>query len=289
MNSLFSRREALAAATAAGFALGETPSSAAPRPKGTIHLGMVTYNVAKDWDIDTLLKHAKAAEWEGAEFRTTHAHGVEPSLGEPARHDLKQKLADSGLKQFSLGSTCEFQSPDPAEVAKQVATCTEFIKLAKDIGAKGVKVRPNGFPKDADQAKALEQIGKTAAKVGAIAADHGVEIWIEVHGGGTQNPPNMKTIMDHCGHPAVGLTWNSNPTDVVNGSVKPSFDLLRPYIKCCHINDLWGPYPYRELFGLLQATEFNGFTLCEVGTPVKPEDGVVLMKCYRGLWKELCR
>jgi len=29
----------------------------------------------------------------------------------------------------------------------------------------------------------------------------------------------------------VGVCWNSNPTDVVDGSVKASFELLRPWIR----------------------------------------------------------
>ncbi len=59
------------------------------------------------------------------------------------------------------------------------------------------------------------------------------------------------------------MCWNSNPTDVVNGSVKPSFDLLRPWIRNCHINELTSGYPYRELFGLLRQSEYERYTLCE--------------------------
>ena len=85
------------------------------------------------------------------------------------------------------------------------------------------------------------------------------------------------------------MTWNSNPTDVVDGSVKPSFDLLGRFIRCCHINDLWGDYPYREFFGLLNGMGYDRFTLCEVGTPIRAEDGIPFLRCYRGLWKELSR
>src|SRR2546425_8845204 len=43
--------------------------------------------------------------------------------------------------------------------------------------ARGVKVRPNGIPKDAPLDKTLEQIGKALAECGKIGADSGVEIW----------------------------------------------------------------------------------------------------------------
>jgi sugar phosphate isomerase/epimerase len=152
-----------------------------------------------------------------------------------------------------------------------------------------VKVRPNGLPREAPEEKTLEQIGRALAAAGKAAADEGVEIWLEVHGGGTALPANCRKIMDICSHPSVGITWNSNGTDVEGGSVKAGFDLLRPFIRCVHINDLWGSYPYRELFRLLKATGYAGFCLCEVGATIRPEDGATFLKCYQGLWKELQR
>ena len=119
-----------------------------------------------------------------------------------------------------------------------------------------------------------------------FAAGMGVEIWLEVHGRDTQNPPVCADIMKATRHPQVGLCWNSNPPDVVNGSVKQSFDLLRPYIKNVHINELAGPYPYRELFALLQASGYDRYTLCEAQESKEPER---FLRWYRALWTELNR
>jgi len=284
----FSRREVLKSGTAFA-ALLAAPAAASTKPERKMHIGIVTYNVAKDWDFETILKNCKAAGIEGVEFRTTHKHGVEPGIGADRGRDIKQKCADAGLLQTSLGSICEFQSPDSDVVRKNIETCKEFILLAKDIGARGVKVRPNGHPRDVPLEKTLEQIGKALNECGKIGADNGIEIWMEVHGGVTQLCPNARKIMDHCGHPNVGVTWNSNGTDVVDGSVKAGFELLKPFIRCCHITELWSDYPYRELFGLLNATGYDRFTLCEVGSSVLAEDGATFLKCYRGLWKELSR
>ncbi len=254
-----------------------------------MHLGLVTYNVARDWDLETILRICKEAGLEGVEFRTTHRHGVEPSLGAAERAQVRARCQDSGLKQWSLGTTCEFHSPDRAVVQRNIEECRAFVSLAKDIGARGVKVRPNGLPQDVPVERTLEQIGKALAVCGQIGADHGVEIWMEVHGGGTSIPTNARKIMDACGHPNVGVTWNSNGTDVENGSVRHAFELLKPFIRCCHITDLWSDYPYRELFALLKAAGYDRFTLCEVGTAIPPEAGAAFLRCYRGLWKELQR
>lgn len=289
-------RRGLLAGTGAAFAAGaleigsskgaEAQAKAGDPPFG---LGTVTYNVPKDWDLPTLLKILPGAGVHSIEFRTTHAHGVEPTMSPAQRAEVRQRCADAGIKQISLGTVCEFQSPDPAVVKKNLDDCREWVKLAKDLGALGVKVRPNGLPKDVPVEKTLEQIGKALRECGAMAQDHGVEIWMEVHGAGTQEPVNARKILDHCGHKAVGANWNSNPTDVKNGSIREAFDLLKPNLMSVHINNLWSDYPYRELFALLRQAGFNRYTNCEVGTAVKPEDGALFFQVYRGLWKELAR
>jgi hypothetical protein len=174
-------------------------------------------------------------------------------------------------------------------VQQQIATCAEFVKLAHDIGALGVKVRPNGLPKEVPVERTLEQIGRALRQCGAFAAEHGVEIWLEVHGAGTQEPANMRSIMDACGHRSVGINWNSNPTDVRDGSVREAFDLLKPFLMTVHINDLGSGYPYRELFTLLRDAKYGRYTLIEVATPVPPESGLAFYTDYRRRWLELAR
>jgi sugar phosphate isomerase/epimerase len=259
------------------------------RAAGGFHLGLVTYNVAKDWDLETILRLVREAGLEGVEFRTTHAHGVERTLSPAQRAEVKRRCADAGLLQTSLGSVCEFHSPDPSVVKRNVEDCREWVLLAKDIGARGVKVRPNGLPKDVPEEKTLEQIGRALAECGAFARDHGVEIWVEVHGDQTKVPFRMRRIMDVSSHPSVGLTWNSNDTDVAGGSVAASFALLRPFVRCCHITDLRSTYPYRELFSLLQQSGFAGFTLCEFPDPVPASNGAAWLLDYRARWEVLQR
>ena len=40
-------------------------------------LGTVTYNLARNWDISTIIKRCSATGFKGVELRTTHAHKVE--------------------------------------------------------------------------------------------------------------------------------------------------------------------------------------------------------------------
>jgi sugar phosphate isomerase/epimerase len=249
-------------------------------------LGAVTYNVLKDWDLETLISRLEEAGFEAVELRTSHKHGVEPSLSKPERERVQTRFRRSKVRLLSFGSTCEFHSPDPAVRAQNVQTCKQFIELAHDTGAWGVKVRPNGIPKDVPPETTIRNIAESLRQVGDYGERMGVEIWMEVHGAETQKPAVSAAIMRAAKHPQVGLCWNSNPTDLVNGSVKESFDLLRPYIRNVHINELAGPYPYRELFALLKASGYDRYTLCEAQESKEPER---FLRWYRALWTELNR
>jgi sugar phosphate isomerase/epimerase len=279
---------ALLAPTFVGAA--DVPASA-PRK---FQLGTVTYNVCKDWDLPTILKVCKSVGLAAVELRTTHKHGVETTLSADQRAEVKKRFADAGVTCWGLGSVCEFHSPDQSTVEKHIETCKQFVQLAADIGGRGVKVRPNGLPKGVPVEKTLEQIGKALIACGKAAADAGVEIWVEVHGGGTSLPANMKAIMEHCGHASVGVTWNSNATDVVKGSVADAFAMLKPWIKSCHINDIYkdqsGAYPYRELFRLMRECGYDRVTLIEIGKAwPNPDDGAEMLRYYKALWHELSK
>jgi sugar phosphate isomerase/epimerase len=250
-------------------------------------LGAVTYNVLKDWDLETIIQRLEALGYGAVELRTQHKHGVEPSLPAPERERIRQRFARSSVRLLSFGTVCEFQSPEEAVRRRNIEEAKAFIDLAHDTGAWGVKVRPNGLPAGIPQEVTVDRIARALRELGEYGHGRGVEIWMEVHGSATQNPPVAAAIMKATRHANVGLCWNSNPTDVVNGSVKLSFDLLRPWIRNVHINELADPrYPWRELFQLLRAAGYDRYTLCEARESREPER---FLLWYRALWQELTR
>ncbi len=290
--SFVSRRDFLGAAGAAAAAGALAPAATAAqngRPALNYRLGIVTYNIAAAWDVPTILRVCRSVGLAAVELRSTHKHGVEPTLSPAQRKEVRQRFADAGVTIWGSGTACEFHSPDQAVVRRNIDTCREFVRLVADLGGRGVKVRPNGLPNGVPVARTLEQIGRALVPCGKAARDAGVEIWVEVHGRGTTQPAHMRTIMEACNQPSVGVTWNSNPEDVANGSVSTSFKLLRPWIKSVHINELHSGYPYRELFRLLRETGYDRFTLAEIPGTADVASGERLMRYYKALWTELTR
>ena len=248
----------------------------------TMHLGLVTYNLAQDWDVPTILKNCEAARFQGVELRTTHAHKVEVNLSKPERQEVKQRFADSKVQLMGLGSVFDYHTPDAAKLRKDIEATKEYIVLAQDVGATGVKVRPNGLPKGVPVEKTLAQIGRALAELGDFARDHGQVIRLEVHGPGTAFPPHIKTILDTANHPSVGACWNCNATDLDGQGWDHNFNLLKDKIFSVHMPDLFDQeYPFRKLLNGLNEIHFQGFCLAEAPASTDP---VRVMKYYRALW-----
>lgn len=265
------------------------PAHAAPAsatvqkpPVKRMKLGTVTYNLAKDWDVETLIKNCEATGFAGVELRTTHAHKVEVDLSPAQRVDLRKRFADSKVELMGLGSAFDYHTPDQDRLKKDIAATREYIVLAHDVGAGGIKVRPNGLPKEVPLEKTLEQIGRSLRELGQFGEGHGVAIRLEVHGNGTSLIPNIKTIMDHANHRNVGVCWNSNQTDLDGAGFDDNFNLLKDKIFSVHMRDLYlAEYPFRKLLTRLNEIPFAGFCLAEVPPS---EDPLRVMRYYRALW-----
>jgi sugar phosphate isomerase/epimerase len=249
-----------------------------------MRIGLVTYNLAKGWELETVIRNCEATQFEGVELRTTHAHKVEVSLSPKERADVKQRFADSAVTLCQLGSAFEFHSTDPAEVRRNIDGTKEYVKLAHDVGAAGVKVRPNGVQtkRGVPVEKTLEQIGKSLHECSAFAEDYGVQIRVEVHGGETSRLDYIQTMMEVADHSNVYVNWNSNQTDLEYGTLEENFRRVQDKITHVHMRDLFiEEYPWKKLFALLKGISYSGFCCAEIPESADP---IRVMKYYRALF-----
>ena len=248
-------------------------------------LGLVTYNMAKDWDVPTIIENCTATGFQGVELRTTHAHNVEVNLSANERQEVREQFDDSPIKLAGLGSAFDYHSTDAEEVRQNIEGTKAYAQLAADVGAPGVKVRPNGLPEGVSAEKTLTQIGLSLRECGEFAKNLGVQIRLEVHGRETSHVPHIRTIMEIANHDNVFVCWNSNLGEVEDGSVENNFNLVKEWIRLVHINELYRrEYPWRELFMLLQASGYEGYTLAEIPGSSDP---VRMMDYYHALWEAL--
>ncbi|MDB6033104.1 MAG: Xylose isomerase-like barrel [Verrucomicrobiales bacterium] len=259
---------------------GKPPSFLLKKP--TMRLGLVTYSLAQDWDIETIIKNCQAAGFDGVELRTTHAHKVEVNLSKAERAKVRERFQNADVQLMGLGSAFDYHTPDQAKLKQDIAATREYILLAHDVGATGVKVRPNALPKEVSQEKTLEQIGRSLKELGDFGDNLGIKIRLEVHGKDTALLPNIKTIMDVAAHRNVGVCWNSNQSDLDGQGFDYNFNLVKNKIFSVHMRDLYlEEYPFRKLLTRLNEVDFDGFCLAEIPASTDP---VRVMKYFRSLW-----
>jgi sugar phosphate isomerase/epimerase len=250
-----------------------------------LKIGIMTYNLGKDWDIDTIIKNCSETGWVHAELRTTHKHGVEVSLSKQQRAEVKKRFKDSPLEAISLASAFQYHFTDQNELRKNIEGTKEYLQLAADVGAIGIRVFPNAFPEGVNREKTMEQIGKSLAEVGEFGHNVGVDVRVCVHGNGTNSVPVIKKIIDYSQSPYVYVNWNCDATDTQGEGFTANFNSVKDRIKGVHMHDLTDEkYPYRLFFKLLSENGYKGYCNAEVDESCEP---IKFMKYYRALFLAL--
>ncbi len=190
-----------------------------------MRFGLVTYLWGADWDLPTLISHCEQTGLHGVELRTTHGHGVEPSLTAQQRKEVKQRFAESNVTNVGIGSNERYDSPDPAVLAKAIEATKAFIRLSQDVGGSGVKVKPDSFHKDVPHEKTIAQIGRSLNLLGKYGTEFNQQIRLEVHGQCAELP-TIRKILDVADHPNVAVCWNSNPQDLEGAGLEKNFRLV---------------------------------------------------------------
>ena len=299
MSTNYSRRGFIttAAASAAAFTIPEHAFSTEITEKkdtfilnrNPLKLGIMTYKVGSKWDIETIIKNCKEAKFEHAQLRTTHAHGVEVTLTSSQRAEVKKRFADAGLA-ISLASAFQYHSPDPSELRKNIEGTKQYLQLAADVGALGIRVFPNAVAREGDPSreKTLEQIGKSVSECANTGHNLGVQLRLEEHGTGTANIPVIKKILDYADNPHVYIIWNNSDSDYTGKnlpkgyegmSLEDQFNLVKDRIGNVHLRELFTDYPWRRLFSLLSQSGYKGYLDIELSD--ESCEPVRMMKNYR--------
>ena len=99
-------------------------------------LGLVTYNMAKDWDVPTIIENCAATGFQGVELRTTHAHNVEVNLPPNERQEVRKQFEDSPIELAGLGSAFDYHSTDTAEVRQNIEGTKAYTRNSQRMSAR---------------------------------------------------------------------------------------------------------------------------------------------------------
>ena len=248
--------------------------------------GLVTYQWGRGWDLPTLIQNCEKAGVAGVELRTTHAHGVEPSLNAQQRAEVQRAFQKSPVVLVGIGSNERFDNPDPAVVRKAIEASKAFIRLSHDVGGSGVKVKPDRFHDKVPREKTIEQIGRALNELGEYGAGFGQQIRLEVHGQCAELP-TIKAIMDVADDRNVAVCWNSNRQDLQGKGLAANYELVKKrFGATCHVRELDSKdYPYQELINLMVKDDYAGYVMIEASS--QPQDRVAALAAQVRLFKKM--
>ncbi len=252
-----------------------------------MQFGLVTYQWGRNWDLPTLISNCEKTGVHGLELRTQHAHGVETTLTSQQRAEVKNRFRNSSVICVGYGSNFEYHSPDQMRLRENIDQTKEYIKLCSDIGATGIKVKPNDLPAGVPKEKTIAQIGASLNEIGKYAKDFGQLVRVEVHGNLTQEIPNMKAIFEHVTEDNVKICWNCNDQDLLPPGLEGNFDLIKKWIgDTVHIRELnVGDYPYQKMFELFGKINYKGWILLEART--EPADLILALREQVSLFNKM--
>ncbi|MCX6333538.1 MAG: TIM barrel protein [Bacteroidia bacterium] len=289
MKNELSRRQFIQKSLGAGVALAflkDLPELLMTASRG-MKLGLVTYQWGRDWDLPTLIANCEKTGLLGVELRIQHAHKVETNLNAAQRAEVKKRFADSAVTCVGYGANFEYHSPDPKTLKENIDGTKEYIKLCKDIGATGIKVKPNYLPPEVPREKTIAQIAGSLNECGKFAQDYGQLVRVECHGNITQEISNMKAIFDQVTEKNVKMCWNCNDQDLLPPGLETNFNSVKKYFgDTVHVRELnVGDYPYQQLMDLFTGMKYSGWILLEART--EPADRIAAMIEQNTIFNEM--
>jgi len=259
-------------------------------------LGLTTYMIGSQWTLPQLIDNLTRLEIFGLELRTDakFAHGLELDSDMAKRNEVKKRMEDSPVKLISIADGERFDSPDSEVQEKSIERTRKLLQLCADVGAPGLRVFPNDFPKDVPHEKTLDQIAASLQTLAPTAESLNVEIRLEAHGS-VGRLPTLELIAKKVNHPKVRIMLNSDFRDTEGDGLLANLKRVGPYLGGgLHLHDLTAQKNaeatfYETQLAFLKSIGWNGWCLLEIND--KPDDDARLAEIatQKKRWDELMK
>jgi len=249
-------------------ALGLAVPGAAQRVS-KMRFGFTSYQWGKDWDVPTTIANCTKAKAFGVELRTQekYAAGVEVSLSDEQRREVKKRFADSPVALVGLACSERYDWVEPARLKEAIETTRAHLKLSHDVGGHGLRVFVNDWQKEVPHEKTIEQVRGALNTVGKIASEYGQTVRLENHGS-AGDLVSIRTIMDGVTQKNVRIKLNGLPADAADFPRR--FQLVKDILDdTLHFHELdRGNFPYQTQSDLLIDAGWDGWWLLEASGKV---------------------
>lgn len=180
-----------------------------------------------------VVRLAAAHGYHGVELRTHPEEPVHPGLSPAERADVTEEFRRGGVEILALAGYVRVAADGPDGPA--VDELAHLVELARDLGARYVRVFPGGGDQDPATADAT-----AARRLGAAAphaADHGVRILLETHDSHRAGVDTARVVAA-VGHQHIGALWDVMHTWLAGEDPAASHAVLAPHLGYVQVKDI---------------------------------------------------
>jgi sugar phosphate isomerase/epimerase len=194
------------------------------------------------WTLDQIIATARDLRYDGIELRFI-ADNMDllraPELSTAARAHTLQRLRDAQLEICCLDTSVRFETPDAAELEKQIGDGMAYIELAHALHAPFIRVFGDKFDA-ASRERVVAQVVTGLQRLGAHAQGTAVTVLLESHGDFAQ-ASLLREVMERVAAPRVGILWDTHHPWRFNGEQpQDTVRQIGPWIRHTHWKDSRG-------------------------------------------------
>lgn len=189
-------------------------------------------------DVVDFIKWASTTQAEGVELLDVFWKDQEAELPK-----VKEALAETGLKVGCYAVGNNFVNPDPAIRAEQVDIIRRGVDMAKELGAKVVRVFAGDLAEGISFEDARGWIVDGLREAAAYAEKHGITLALENHGKLAGRSDQVIGIIQDVGSPYLRSTIDCGNFLLVDEEPADAISNLVSYAAHVHFKDF---RPYKE-------------------------------------------
>lgn len=190
-------------------------------------------------DLSTFLDLAVRHGCTGVELRAAPDQPVHTGLSAPERAEVAAALGRRGLTAVDVSSYVRVCAPgDDAAVVEDLLA---HLRLAADIGARGVRVFPGGAGDGRDEERAHGRLSAVLEQARRL----GVDVLVETHDSHADGASVARLLEPFAASPdepaGVGVVWDALHTWRSGEAPATTVSVLGPLLRLVQVKDAAGP------------------------------------------------
>ena len=192
------------------------------------------------WPLSRVLDEASRLGYDGVELRFLEgddALWARPELGGAGLKETRARLADGGLAVPCVDTRSFFHQPDPAARHVAVEEALRTGEVARELGARGIRVFGDRVQPGADLAATRAWIVASLAELRDRLRGSGVEVWLETHGDFAR-AAETRSLLEEAGSDGLGAVWDpANAFSEFGEEPETGAAALGTFLRHVHVKD----------------------------------------------------